>query len=226
MNPFLQQNQYLRLSLDPQRTSSALVSGHNTVVVQDKPLVDNQDHLMTRENPILDNQGDLMTWDESVVGSQADFMSRDEPLVWNQNQDIDNPSSQMQLKHALNPYRRTKELSVRGGDSITFVEATDVQKSDPHIELFSEGSSFPAGKRANDVPDGTTSKPHPTVEDPSRCVWAIVSCCSPGSNKVRHACFELLGCPGPFWDTNPCNKGMTASAVKVVYRFYSSGKRK
>jgi hypothetical protein len=201
------------------------VAGHTRVVFQEKPVVDNQDHLMTRENPILHNQDDVMIWDGSVVGSQTDFMSRDEPLVWNQSQDIDDPSVQMELKCVLNPCRRRTELSNQGGDAGASVKATDVQKSHSCIEHVSGGRRFPAGKKANDVPDCTTSKPHPTVEDPSRCVWAIVSCCSPGSNKIRHPCFELLGCPGPFWDTNPCNKGMTAAAVKVVHQFYTSGKR-
>jgi uncharacterized protein affecting Mg2+/Co2+ transport len=226
MNPFLQHTQYIRLSFDPQRTSSALVlSGHNTVVVQERPIVDDQNHLMTRDSHILDNQDDILTRDEPVVGRQPDVMYQGEPLAFNQSQNIEDPSTQMQVKYAMNPCRRKKEFSVRGGDSVTFVEDTDVQKSDPYIKLVAGGSSFPVGKRANDVPDCTSSKPHRTVEDPSHCVWAIISCCSPGSNEVRHRCFELLGCPGPFWDTNPCNKGMTASAVKVVDQFYSSGKR-
>jgi hypothetical protein len=226
MNPFLQHTQYLRLSLDGQRTPSALVmSGHNTVFVQERPIVDNQNHLMTRDSPILDKQGDIVTQDEPVVGGQPDAMYQCEPLILNQSQDIEDSSAQMQVKLAVNPCRRKKELPVRGGDSITFFEDTYVKKSDPYTNLVAGRSSFLAEKRANDVPDCTTSKPQPTVEDPSRCVWAIISCCSPRSNEVRHPCFELLGCPGPFWDTNPCNKGMTASAVKVVNQFYSSDKR-
>ena len=226
MNPFLQHTHYIRLSIDPQRTSSALVlSGRNTVVAQERPIVDNQIHLMARDSPVLDNRGDIMTRDERVVGRQPDAMYQGEPLVLNQSQDIEDPSAQMQVEYALNPCRRKKELSVRGGESVTFAEDTDVQKSDPYIKLVTGRSSFPERKTANDVPDCTTSKPQPTVEDPSHCVWAIISCCSPGSNEVRHPCFELLGCPGPFWDANPCNKGMTASAVKVVHQFYSSGKR-
>lgn len=226
MNPFLQQTQYLRLSFDPQRTSSAVVlSGHNTAVVPERPVVDNQNQLITRDSPILYNQGDIMTWDERVAERQPDLMSRGEPLALNQCQNIEDSSGQMQLNYALNPCRRKKEISVQGGDSVTFVEDTDVQKSDPCIKLVAGGSGFPAGKSANDVPDGTTSKPHPKIEDPSHCVWAIISCCSPRSNEVRHPCFELLGCPGPFWDTNPCKIGITASAVQVVDQFYSSGKR-
>jgi hypothetical protein len=152
-------------------------------------------------------------------------MSRGEPLVLNQSQDIEDSSAQKQLNYATNPFRRKKKISVPGSDSVTFVEDTDVQKSDPCIKQVTGGSSFPSGKMANDVPDFTTSMPQPTVEDPSHCVWAIISCCSPRSDEVRHPCFELLGCPGPFWDTNPCNIGITASAVQVVDQFYSNSKR-
>jgi hypothetical protein len=152
-------------------------------------------------------------------------MSRGEPLVLNQSQDIEDPSAQKQLNYAMNSFRRKKKISVPGGDSVTFVEDTDVQKSDSCIKQVTEGSSFPSGKRETDVPDFTNSMPQPTVEEPSHGVWAIISCCSPRSDEVRHPCFELLGCPGPFWDTNPCNIGITASAVQVVDQFYSNGKR-
>jgi hypothetical protein len=226
MNPFIHQTQYLRLSFDPQRTSSVLVlSGHNEAVIPVRPVVDNQKHLMTRGSPILYNQGDIMARDEPVVDRQPDVMSRCEPLVLNQSQDIEDPYAQMQLNYALNPCRRKKKISVRGDDSVTFVEDKDIQKSDPNIKRFTGRSSFPSGERVNDVPDFTTSKPQPKVEDPSHCVWAIISCCSPRSDEGRHPCFELLGCPGPFWDTNPCKIGITASAVQVVDQFYSTGKR-
>ncbi|EDW51638.1 uncharacterized protein LOC6620082 isoform X1 [Drosophila sechellia] len=38
----------------------------------------------------------------------------------------------------------------------------------------------------------------------SRCVWAIVNCCTGESKKVRYNCFEEFGCHGAFWDINPC----------------------
>ncbi|XP_067010601.2 uncharacterized protein hdly [Anabrus simplex] len=57
---------------------------------------------------------------------------------------------------------------------------------------------------------------------PSKCVWAIISCCTPRSNVIRHECFELLGCQGAFWDVNPCDGRITQSAVKLALNFYST----
>lgn len=58
------------------------------------------------------------------------------------------------------------------------------------------------------------------AEAPSRCIWAVISCCSPVSTNVRYACFEQLGCPGSFWDQNPCSREITAAALNVAQRFY------
>lgn len=62
--------------------------------------------------------------------------------------------------------------------------------------------------------DGTSS-------EPSRCVWSIIACCSPGSRNIRYACFELLGCPGAFWDVNPCDDKVVMAAATVALNFYS-----
>lgn len=58
--------------------------------------------------------------------------------------------------------------------------------------------------------------------EPSRCVWAIVACCSPGSKNIRYACFELLGCPGAFWDLNPCEERVVMAAANTALQFYMS----
>ncbi|XP_075217492.1 hadley [Lycorma delicatula] len=58
-------------------------------------------------------------------------------------------------------------------------------------------------------------------EEPSRCVWAIVACCSPGSRDIRYSCFELLGCPGAFWDVNPCDEKVVMAAANSALNFYS-----
>lgn len=58
------------------------------------------------------------------------------------------------------------------------------------------------------------------ADAPSRCIWAVISCCSPVSTNVRYACFEQLGCPGSFWDQNPCSREITAAALNVAQRFY------
>ncbi|KAL1139860.1 hypothetical protein AAG570_006837 [Ranatra chinensis] len=60
----------------------------------------------------------------------------------------------------------------------------------------------------------------PTPEEPSKCVWSIVACCAPGSRNIRYSCFELLGCPGAFWDTNPCDEKVVAAAANTALRFY------
>jgi hypothetical protein len=92
------------------------------------------------------------------------------------------------------------------------------------MKHVSGGGHVLVGNRTNDISAGSANTDLPTVADPSRCVWAIISCCSPGSSNVRNPCFELLGCPGPFWDTNPCNERITGAALKVVGEFYSNGK--
>ncbi|XP_037716269.1 uncharacterized protein LOC119551140 isoform X2 [Drosophila subpulchrella] len=38
----------------------------------------------------------------------------------------------------------------------------------------------------------------------SKCVWAIVNCCTGDSKKIRYNCFETFGCHGAFWGINPC----------------------
>ncbi|KAK9507015.1 hypothetical protein O3M35_008848 [Rhynocoris fuscipes] len=61
-----------------------------------------------------------------------------------------------------------------------------------------------------------------SVEQPSKCVWAIVACCSPGSLNIRYTCFELLGCQGAFWDVNPCESRITMAAANTALKFYMS----
>lgn len=51
----------------------------------------------------------------------------------------------------------------------------------------------------------------------SRCVWAIVNCCTGESKKVRYNCFEEFGCHGAFWDINPCaDEGVKQGALTKV----------
>lgn len=58
---------------------------------------------------------------------------------------------------------------------------------------------------------------------PSRCVWAIVACCSPDSNSIRYSCFELLGCPGAFWGVEPCQSQVVQAAANTALNYYMSG---
>ncbi|XP_039275851.1 uncharacterized protein LOC111060552 isoform X2 [Nilaparvata lugens] len=66
------------------------------------------------------------------------------------------------------------------------------------------------------------AKPSPSPREPTRCTWAIVACCSPGSRDIRYSCFELLGCPGAFWDVNPCDEKVVMAAANSALNFYSA----
>ena len=55
---------------------------------------------------------------------------------------------------------------------------------------------------------------------PSKCVWSIVACCAPGSKNIRYSCFELLGCPGAFWGTNPCEEKVVMAAANTALKYY------
>ncbi|KAF5300072.1 hypothetical protein FQA39_LY11264 [Lamprigera yunnana] len=57
---------------------------------------------------------------------------------------------------------------------------------------------------------------------PSRCVWAIISCCSASSNAVSYDCFEQLGCNGAFWDDSPCDNDIARAAISNVMNYYQA----
>lgn len=56
----------------------------------------------------------------------------------------------------------------------------------------------------------------------NRCVWSIISCCSPTDSNIRYNCFENLGCPGAFWDGNPCSKDVIQAALNAANAFYDN----
>ncbi|KAL3277061.1 hypothetical protein HHI36_012422 [Cryptolaemus montrouzieri] len=68
----------------------------------------------------------------------------------------------------------------------------------------------------------STSSPPANLPGPSRCVWAIVSCCSTASSDVSNECFEQLGCSGPFWDVKPCESEFAKSAIESALNYYNS----
>lgn len=83
------------------------------------------------------------------------------------------------------------------------------------------GSSFNSRKTIS--PPRTTTVPTSTTtikEDPSNCVWAVVSCCSAVSTNVAEACFEQRGCPGPFWDRSPCESDFAKAAINKALEYY------
>lgn len=66
-------------------------------------------------------------------------------------------------------------------------------------------------------------QPPPLIgNQPSRCVWAIISCCSASSNTVSYDCFEQLGCTGAFWDNSPCESEFARAAISTAMNYYQT----
>ncbi|XP_050424742.1 uncharacterized protein LOC126835911 isoform X2 [Adelges cooleyi] len=57
-------------------------------------------------------------------------------------------------------------------------------------------------------------------KEPSRCVWAILSCCVPANMPVKFTCFDVLGCSSAFWDTNPCVPAIIKVAMDEATKYY------
>ncbi|XP_044757109.1 uncharacterized protein LOC123315476 isoform X2 [Coccinella septempunctata] len=68
----------------------------------------------------------------------------------------------------------------------------------------------------------TVSPSIPRPEGPSKCVWAIVSCCSTSSKDISYECFDQLGCGGPFWDVNPCDTEYAKAAIETALNYYNT----
>lgn len=59
-------------------------------------------------------------------------------------------------------------------------------------------------------------------KEPSRCVWAILSCCAPANAPVQYTCFDLLGCSTAFWDTDPCVPAIIRAALEQATKYYGT----
>lgn len=68
------------------------------------------------------------------------------------------------------------------------------------------------------VKGGVSNSQEP--REPSKCVWAITSCCQAGSIRVNSECFEKYGCPGSFWDQSPCRRESAAAAYRIMMRYF------
>ncbi|XP_044258069.1 uncharacterized protein LOC123007095 [Tribolium madens] len=66
----------------------------------------------------------------------------------------------------------------------------------------------------------TVSTPVFRPNEPSRCVWAIISCCS-STAEVSYDCFEQRGCPGAFWDQSPCDNDFAQAAIAAALNYYN-----
>ncbi|KRK02978.1 uncharacterized protein Dyak_GE25698, isoform C [Drosophila yakuba] len=142
----------------------------------------------------------------------------------------DSVNSRLDLFHNSNP--ADADNSVFNGSSTTTRSPFQVNDSDfvtssplaPSVQEAPEVPSFPSWRPANSLPRPPptrtpvvglpTLRPNSRPVPPSvgaegepkvsKCVWAIVNCCTGESKKVRYNCFEEFGCHGAFWDINPC----------------------
>ncbi|XP_025208719.1 uncharacterized protein LOC112604068 isoform X2 [Melanaphis sacchari] len=69
-----------------------------------------------------------------------------------------------------------------------------------------------------DIVTGGTEK----GKEPSRCVWAILSCCAPANTPIRYTCFDVLGCSTAFWDSNPCVPAIIKAALDQATEYYGT----
>lgn len=123
------------------------------------------------------------------------------------------------------PTRRTR----RPGQKATLppLVHNEVDKGETFINL-AVAPQLEATAFAEIAPSTTTMKttstvpPPRSVVGPSRCVWAIVSCCSASSTNVSYACFEQLGCSGAFWDNSPCDSDFARAAIDSAMKYFSS----
>lgn len=114
------------------------------------------------------------------------------------------------------PTRRTK----RPGQRTTFppLVHNEMDRNDTFNNL---AANPPPPSRTTTT---TTTVPPPAQAAPSRCVWAIVSCCAASSADVSYACFEQLGCSGAFWDNSPCDSEFARAAIDSAMKYYDSSR--
>lgn len=82
-------------------------------------------------------------------------------------------------------------------------------------------AAFAPAQSAPPLPRTTEA---PSTLQPTRCVWAIISCCTANSGQVRYECFEQLGCSGAFWDTSPCESDIARAAIDTAMKYYEDQK--
>lgn len=110
------------------------------------------------------------------------------------------------------PTRRTR----RPGQRTTFPPLV-------HNEVTGNDTFINLAVAASPVETATTTTVPPLPETgPSRCVWAIISCCGVSSAAVSYNCFEQLGCNGAFWDNSPCDSAFARAAIDSAMKYYAN----
>lgn len=121
------------------------------------------------------------------------------------------------------PTRRTRRPGVKPTPP-PLIRRPDVRSNNTIVNMLFSGrpevvpQSLLPPQRAPPPPRTTLSP----SSGPSRCVWAIVSCCSATSGEVSYNCFEQLGCTGPFWDSSPCDGDFARAAIASAMRYYDT----
>lgn len=135
------------------------------------------------------------------------FMDSDDAPIWDTEEITQKPSTSTQIV----PTRRTK----RPTTTIPPLVHNEIARNDTFNNL---AANPPATST-------TTTTVLPAAQAaPSRCVWAIVSCCAASSADVSYACFEQLGCSGAFWDNSPCDSEFARAAIDSAMKYYDSSR--
>lgn len=117
-------------------------------------------------------------------------------------------------------FRRTPPPLIRRPDPNEINNNTVINSlSSSEFALSAQPAPRPVFAPPPPPPQSTVASPTPT---PSRCVWAIISCCSAFSGDVSYGCFEQLGCTGPFWDASPCESDFARAAIATAMKYYES----
>jgi hypothetical protein len=89
-------------------------------------------------------------------------------------------------------------------------------------EFTDAGLGAPVSNQVN-RPAPSTAAPPRQADRPrelSRCTWAIISCCTAMAD-ISYECFEQRGCPGAFWDNNPCDNEFAQAAIASALNYYN-----
>lgn len=155
--------------------------------------------------------------DEPTKPNIADrFMDTDDDApIWDTETVTQRPLS---TTTQIIPTRRTRRPGQR--TTIPPLVHNEVARNDTFINL---AASPPLAAALPSKTLTTTTTPVP-LSSPSRCVWAIVSCCTATSADISYACFEQLGCSGPFWDNSPCDSELARAAIDRAMQYYGSAR--
>lgn len=158
-----------------------------------------------------------------VDGNNVTFTNRfneEEGPVWGAAEDLPH-------KRPSTPVRPTRRPPGTRKTIPPLVRRPDPNEADSSANSLFNSLSSSSGSRppaAFAPPQSAPALPRtteaPSTSQPTRCVWAIISCCTANSGQVRYECFEQLGCSGAFWDTSPCESEVARAAIDTAMKYY------